>query len=193
MVLLYSLVAITSLASLALSQNASTTTVDIQTIPLDTKKQWCTSQTSSCPLICLQLPGTSDKPASNECNDKTLVYSCICSNNQSPNASEYSQTIPYFLCTEENNQCVNACSQGDSACQDECRTSNPCGAQNPKLSNTTDSNATATSTATSTTSSLAPFTGVPEDGALVLKGDIMQVYGLVVVLGGFFVGFVGLL
>ncbi|KAL4977753.1 hypothetical protein BDW66DRAFT_131680 [Aspergillus desertorum] len=128
----------------------------------------------------------------------TLVYSCICDNGQSPNASEYSQTIPYFLCTEENNNCVAACSQGDSSCQENCRTSNPCGAQNPKLVNTTSTNgsSTATSTATSTTSSLAPFTGLPNDdeGAAVRPvTDLRQVYGLFAVLGGFFAGFTILL
>ncbi|KAL4989850.1 hypothetical protein BDW68DRAFT_155903 [Aspergillus falconensis] len=198
MVLLRSVLAFASVAGRAICQDASTTTVDIQSLDDGTKKQWCTAQTSSCPLLCLQLPGASGDPTSNTCDDDTLVYSCICNNGQSPNASEYSQTIPYFLCTEENNNCVAACSQGDSSCQDSCRTSNPCGAQNPKLVNTTSTNgsSTATSTATATTSSLAPFTGLPDDdeGAAVRPvTDLRQVYGLFAVLGAFFAGFTILL
>ncbi|KAL4902585.1 hypothetical protein BDW74DRAFT_180691 [Aspergillus multicolor] len=197
MVLLRSLLAFASVAAVAICQDASTTTVDIQKLNEDTKKQWCTAQTSSCPLLCLQLPGASGDPTSNTCDSDTLVYSCICDNNQSPNSSEYSQTIPYFLCTEENNNCVAAC--GDSACQEQCRTGNPCGAQNPKLANTTSTNgsSTTTSATTSTTSTLAPFTGLPSDddeGAAVRPvTDLRQVYGLAAVLGGFFAGFAILL
>ena len=30
-------------------------------------EQWCTTQEASCPLICLQLPGTSGQPQQNNC------------------------------------------------------------------------------------------------------------------------------
>ncbi|KAL4923463.1 uncharacterized protein BDV17DRAFT_277118 [Aspergillus undulatus] len=198
MVLLSSILAIASLARLAYCQD-SNYTVDASSVDERTKEQWCISQTSACPLICLQLPGTTDEPISNDCDDETLVYSCICSNNQSPNASEYSQTIPYYLCTEKNNRCVSDCPQTDSSCQSNCRSQNPCGAQNPRRPNDTSTdNSTATGTATATTSTVPPFTGVPGDdddeGAAVgLVLDMGRVYGLVVVLGGFFAGFTILL
>ncbi|KAL4957843.1 hypothetical protein BDW69DRAFT_147964 [Aspergillus filifer] len=196
MVLLRSVLAITSLASIAIAQDNYT--VDASSVSDGTKKQWCISQTSACPLICLQLPGTTDQPMSNDCDDDTLVYSCVCSNGQTPNASEYSQTIPYYLCTEQNNRCVDACAQTDSSCQSACRTDNPCGAQNPRPpNNTANGNATTTGTATTSTSSLPPFTGLPQDddeGAAGRAGfDMRAVYGMVLGLGGFLAGFTILL
>ncbi|KAI9828918.1 MAG: hypothetical protein M1826_005841 [Phylliscum demangeonii] len=81
----------------------------------------------------------------NDCDPSTLIFHCICSNGLSPNASEYSQTIPYYLCTETNNQCVANCG-GNSACQSACREQHPCGAQAPKRVNTSSSSTTATAT-----------------------------------------------
>lgn len=122
---------------------------------------------------------------------KSLVYSCICSNNQSPNASEYSQTIPYFECTEKNNQCVKNC-DGEQQCQYDCRSKNPCGAQDPKRVNTTTSATTSTAQATT---SLPPFTGVPDKNGVASRpsADLNHIYGLAVVMAGFFAGFATLL
>ncbi|KAL2870019.1 uncharacterized protein BJX67DRAFT_303116 [Aspergillus lucknowensis] len=194
MVLFPCLIAIASVAGLVQCQ--STYSIDAQDIAEGTRDQWCTSQTSACPLICLQLPGASETPTSNDCDPESLSYRCVCDNGQSPNASEYSQTIPYYLCTEQNNRCVDACPQTDASCQDQCRTANPCGAQNPKLANTTSTGGTtATNTAASTTSSLPPFTGLPDDDDAAVRPltDLTLVYGLFVVLGGFFAGFATLL
>ncbi|KAB8077866.1 hypothetical protein BDV29DRAFT_36408 [Aspergillus leporis] len=188
MVLLSSLAVIATLASLGNGQTAST--IDPSSVPKATREQWCKSQTSACPLICLQLPGTSGSPSENTCDANTLVYSCICDNKASPNASEYSQTIPYFVCTEQNNQCVTNCN-GDSTCQSDCRSKNPCGAQDPKRVNKTTS--TATSPA-QTTTSLPPFTGVPDKKGAASRpsADLSHIYGLAVVMAGFFAGFAAL-
>ncbi|KAE8162530.1 hypothetical protein BDV40DRAFT_157932 [Aspergillus tamarii] len=189
MVRLSSLAVVATVASLATSQ--TTSTIDPSTVSESTRKQWCQSQTSACPLICLQLPGASGSPTENKCDFKTLVYSCICSNHQSPNASEYSQTIPYFVCTEKNNQCVKDC-DGEQQCQSDCRSKNPCGAQEPKRVNTTTSATTKTAQATT---SLPPFTGVPDKNGVASKpsADLNQIYGLAVVMTGFFAGFATLL
>ncbi|KAL3448974.1 hypothetical protein BJX65DRAFT_52821 [Aspergillus insuetus] len=190
MVLLGSLIAIASMAGLVQCQ------IDAEDIDKATREQWCVSQRSACPLLCLQIPGASENPTSNDCDADTLAYNCVCDNGQSPNASEYSQTIPYYICTEQNNQCVNACPQSDTSCQDKCRTANPCGAQNPRRANTTSTTSTsATDTLSPTTSSPAPFTGLPddEDAAVRPLTDLTQVYGLTIVLGGFFAGFAVLL
>ncbi|OJJ32012.1 hypothetical protein ASPWEDRAFT_91928, partial [Aspergillus wentii DTO 134E9] len=178
----------------------TTASVDTGSLDQSTKDSWCQSQTSSCPLICLQLPGATGNTKENSCNAKTLDYSCVCSNGLSPNASQYSLTIPYFLCTEANNECVNNCNGGDSSCQSACRTKNPCGAQNPKRVNTT---ASATPTATSSASATdvvyngfgATSTGSSEKGmaSKALAINLGQVYGLFVVMGGFLVGFTTLL
>ncbi|KAA8642286.1 uncharacterized protein ATNIH1004_011228 [Aspergillus tanneri] len=165
--------------------------IDPSEVALSTREQWCQSQTSSCPLLCLQMPGASGKPKDNDCSAKTLSYSCICSNNASPNASEYSETIPYYICTERNNQCVHACPSGDLNCQSKCRNDNPCGAQNPRRVNKTS---TATVSTPAATTSLAPFTGEADNGVAPRQlVDMGQVYGLVLVVGGFLAGFATLL
>ena len=84
----------------------------------------------------------------------TLDYSCVCSNGQQPNASEYSQTIPYYECTTAATDCVNNCNSADSSCQSACRTAHPCGAQNPMRVNTS----TVSSTMAAATSSGASAT-----------------------------------
>ncbi|KAF9894314.1 hypothetical protein FE257_007817 [Aspergillus nanangensis] len=169
---------------------ASTQTINLDDVPIATRDQWCQAQTSSCPLLCLQMKGTSSTPTENTCDPKTLSYFCTCDNGQSPNATEYSQTIPYFICTEQNNQCVSNCDAANQSCQSDCRTKNPCGAQNPQRYNATS---TATSTPAATTS-LAPFTGVPEEGAAMKPLAAMNhVYASAAVVGAFLAGFAALL
>ncbi|KAL4798258.1 hypothetical protein BDV19DRAFT_386542 [Aspergillus venezuelensis] len=212
MVLLRSVLAISSLASIAKAQDNYT--VDASSVSDRTKgeishthiDQLCKNLTSH---VIQQNNGASLKPPpalssafnspaqpTNQCQMTATI--CICSNGQSPNASEYSQTIPFYLCTEQNNRCVDACAQTDSSCQSNCRTDNPCGAQNPRPpNNTANGNATSTGTATTSTSSLPPFTGLPQDddeGAAGRAGvDMRSVYGMVLGLGGFLAGFTILL
>ncbi|KAL9077816.1 MAG: hypothetical protein Q9161_000188 [Pseudevernia consocians] len=195
------------IAQLAVCQS----TIDPSTITDATKDQWCTDQKSACPLICLQLPGTSNQPKSNTCDSTSLAYSCICSNGQQPNSSQYSQTIPYFECTQAATNCVSKCEQTDTSCQSACRSDNPCGAQNPVRVNTsTISTMAATTTAskagssTAGTSATNTFTGFGGSStassksvasariqtlALGLGGE----YGLLIVLGGMMGGFMFML
>lgn len=167
-------------------------TIDPSTVPLSLRSNWCLSQTTSCPLICLQTPGNSEQPEENSCEPDTLVFSCVCSNGATPNASEYSQTIPYFICTEANNECVNNCG-GNSGCQYACRTSHPCGAQNPQRVNTTSTSTTMTQTgkATGTGDPYAPFgssaSGKKNGGTAAF--DLGQSYGAGFVMAGLFAGF----
>ncbi|KAL8773100.1 MAG: hypothetical protein Q9194_004410 [Teloschistes cf. exilis] len=120
----------TPLFQLAVPQSIDPSTVDDAT-----KQKWCNDQQAACPLLCLQM-NASDVPTSNDCTPDTLAFTCVCDNGLQPNASEYSQTVPYYECTEYANQCVNNCQKGDSACQSSCRTAHPCGAQNPTRVNT---------------------------------------------------------
>ncbi|KAF3391663.1 hypothetical protein F1880_007673 [Penicillium rolfsii] len=177
-------------STVALVNSQSSSTIDPNSVDIKTRQYWCAAQKSACPLLCLQI--ASGVPESNNCSAETLTYNCVCSNGISPNASEYSQTLPYFICTEANNQCVNAC--GDSACQSNCRTANPCGAQNPPRVNVTSTSATssmaATSTAASTAVQTTEATGAAPRGVSV---EISQVYGLFVLVGGVVAGFAVLL
>ncbi|KAF7549159.1 hypothetical protein G7Z17_g6585 [Cylindrodendrum hubeiense] len=121
--------------------------IDPDSVPLSQRQAWCASEKYTCPLICQQTGDGSTKV--NECDPKSLTYGCICGNGQQPNVSEYSLSLPYFVCSEWGNQCVTAC-DGSNTCASACREDHPCGAQDPKKYNTT---ATATGTGVLATAS----------------------------------------
>lgn len=150
-------------------------------------------------------------------NDQTsLVYSCICSNGQQPNSSQYSLTIPYYECTQADTDCVNNCEQTDTSCQSACRSDHPCGAQNPTRVNTsTISTMAATTTSsgggssktasTSGSSGSNTFTGFGGSSSTASSKSVAPAriqalalgfggkYGLLVVLGGMMGGFMFML
>ncbi|KAL1958057.1 hypothetical protein VTO42DRAFT_5269 [Malbranchea cinnamomea] len=178
----------------------ATSQVNPDDIPDGTKEQWCTMQKESCGLICLQFD--EGDPRSNTCDDDTLSFTCVCASGLTPNASEYSQTIPYFLCTEQNNQCVANCGD-NNICQSECRENNPCGAQNPTRINVTATittlSPTASESASETTAIYDGFgdessTDGDSDGSGAAKLlEVGQAYGLGVLVAGFLGGFALLL
>ena len=56
----------------------------------------------------------------NDCDSDALTYSCVCENNVAPNITQYSQTLPYYICTQWGTNCVKNCN-GDNTCADKCR------------------------------------------------------------------------
>ncbi|EWC44589.1 hypothetical protein DRE_06670 [Drechslerella stenobrocha 248] len=138
-------VALTSLLSVVSAQTYYSVNPD--DIDQGTKDTWCSNQVAACGALCLDQ--SSGEATVNSCDTETLVFSCLCADNKVPNATEYSQTIPYFLCTHSVQTCVNNCGLG------------PCGATNPTRKNATSTATTATKTAgsrqTGTNGDDAPF------------------------------------
>ncbi|KAH7123809.1 hypothetical protein B0J11DRAFT_529966 [Dendryphion nanum] len=179
-------------------------TIDPETVRQSDRDAWCQNQKSQCPLICLQQPGvTSLSTVSNTCDSKTLAYSCVCSNNVAPNITEYSQTIPYYICTQWGSNCVKACGNVNT-CQDACRKDHPCGAQSPQPPNSSILAATSASqtAAGAAQSTLPPASGwggsaatsTPnKPGAATTMANLGQSYGLAVVFASVFAGFAILL
>ncbi|KAJ5677524.1 uncharacterized protein N7477_003157 [Penicillium maclennaniae] len=170
-------------------------TIDPSTVSPSLRKTWCQYQENSCPLICLQLNGSSGASV-NTCDSASLDYSCICTNGISPNASQYSDTMAYFICTEAGNQCVAKCAQTDSSCQAACRDDHPCGAQDPVRINATTTTTTTTSPASSATASSTsnPIgTDAATGGAVRMSLELGQLYGLCAFVGAFVAGFAVLL
>jgi hypothetical protein len=100
--------------------------------------------------------------------------------------SEYSLTLPFFVCQEWGNQCVKGCGMGANECASSCRQDNPCGALNPSKPNATSSSSTISSPTGAPTQI---FTGLPNNdnpnfgvrvGAEGLIGWVLTVGGLVV-------------
>ncbi|KAI9719994.1 MAG: hypothetical protein M1812_003119 [Candelaria pacifica] len=123
-------------------------------------------------------------------------------NGLSPNASEYSQTIPYFICTEAGNQCVNKCATNDNSCQSACRAQHPCGAQDPKRVNTSTIStmiATKTGSGAASTNKDAVYTtyggaaatasAAAGSAAAAAALQLGQSYGVSVLAAGLFAGF----
>jgi len=203
--------AVVAFARLAIAQN-----IDPNSVPLSTRQAWCNSQIAECPLICLQEAGNSAGTYANTCDPTSLTYSCICSNGLSPNASEYSQTIPYYICTQYNTNCQQACGN-DNTCAAACVQDHPCGALNPTRVNTsTITTMPATSTLAGSAASTASdgsvvYTGFGGGGAATttpasgggsgsgsgsgssaasrLIVNVGEMYGLAVVAAGVFFGF----
>ncbi|KAK0123245.1 hypothetical protein ONS96_010244 [Cadophora gregata f. sp. sojae] len=187
-------------------------TIDPDSVSLPTRQGWCSSQTTACPLLCLQLSGESSTTAANDCDPEVLSYQCVCGNGLSPNASEYSQTLPFFECQEYGNQCVAACN-GNTPCQSACRDDHPCGAQNPTRVNITSSASSSTTNApagattgaggevvynglggdagTTTAASGAQATGTDDTkkNGSQMALDVGRSYSFAVVFAGLFAGF----
>lgn len=189
-------------AGLTLSQQQYS--IDPNSVPLATRQSWCDSQTTQCPLLCLQMPGNSASMSSNTCDPKTLTYSCTCASGASPNATEYSQTLPFYICQEWGNQCVKGCGQ-NNVCSNDCRANHPCGAQSPTRLNSstltstrgpTGSGTANSAGATTTGPALTGFGGAAATttaaggkGAATAAMNLGQSYGLAIVFAGFFAGF----
>ncbi|KAH7304885.1 hypothetical protein BKA65DRAFT_416103, partial [Rhexocercosporidium sp. MPI-PUGE-AT-0058] len=75
---------------------------------------WCSSQKSTCGLLC------SGGLQSNDCDTATLAFDCTClSNGSSPGLQYYTNTMPTFICEHIFGDCV-AASVGDASAQAAC-------------------------------------------------------------------------
>ncbi|KAF2163970.1 hypothetical protein M409DRAFT_57073 [Zasmidium cellare ATCC 36951] len=144
--------------------------IDPNSVDESTRKYWCQQQQAQCPLICLQTAANSATTTSNDCDPSALTYSCVCDNGISPNISEYSQTLPYYICTQWGQQCVSNCN-GDTACASACTQDHPCGASNPTRQNTS----TLTRTMSKTASAGASGSG-SEEAAATTDGSGQTIY-----------------
>ncbi|KAI5237852.1 hypothetical protein E4T43_07807 [Aureobasidium subglaciale] len=181
---------------------------NVSSVPESTRETWCTNQQAACPIICSQTSANSSETLENDCDPETLDYSCLCSNNLSPNASEYSQTIPFYICTATNQECISNCG-GNTQCEFNCNADNPCGAQNPTRINATTSSASATASSTGSGSANQAtnsagqtiYSGLGSSGGAAATGSsntntgaaaalqLGQAYGLLAVSAGIFAGF----
>jgi len=179
--------------------------IDPNSVDQSTRDYWCSQNTAQCPLICLQQPGvTSMTTQQNSCDSDNLTYQCVCDNGLSPNITQYSQTLPYFICQQWGNNCVSNCN-GDNTCQSKCRQDHPCGAQSPFKGNTslptTMSSTAAPSGSATNTVPVTGFGGASPTGGSgsSSKGDANSIFmpnaglGLAALFSSVFFGFAVLL
>lgn len=100
----------------------------------NTRNIWCTQQYASCTGLCQDQ--TQGGAEINDCWVEDLNFSCICEDGSTPNATEYSLAIPFNLCQQSKQMCVDNC-DGDTACADLCFIGKTCGASDPTRVNIT--------------------------------------------------------
>lgn len=165
--------------------------IDPESVDISLRENWCTTAKETCPLICMQYDAT--EAIVNDCDPETLFYGCLCDNNVRPNVSEYSLTIPFFMCQEWGNQCEKDCGN-DATCATSCREDNPCGAQTPRLPTPLPTTLAPTASASETEDNTVIYTGSPgtrdddDDGAASLL-TLGSNHGLTVIMGGMFLVF----
>ncbi|KAI0007616.1 hypothetical protein F4779DRAFT_496714 [Xylariaceae sp. FL0662B] len=145
-------------ASLFVSSIRADYVIDPDSVSLTVRDKWCQDEKATCPLICQQTPpGTT---LINTCDPEQLTYGCLCGDNKQPNVSEYSLTLPYYVCQEWGTQCVAGCGQ-DNQCAASCQQDHPCGALNPQGPNKTSSTIpSATASGTQSSDPNAVYTGL---------------------------------
>ncbi|KAJ9297554.1 hypothetical protein DTO271G3_4329 [Paecilomyces variotii] len=115
------------------------------------KASWCTGQRNICPKIC---GGAANV---NTCDPDTLSFSCVCSDGSVPNSSEYTQSLPYFVCEANYGQCIEN-HPNDLTGQEECKEQAQCGTKNATSAASSTSAAATSGTAAATTMSTATKT-----------------------------------
>jgi hypothetical protein len=99
---------------------------------------------------------THPKQTLNNTSQTTLDWTCTCINGNTPNFTDYTQTMPFYICQQWIANCV-ASNQGDAEAQFACRTV-VCGSTEP---NSTESADEDTPSSTSSASSSSATSGTP--------------------------------
>ncbi|CAG8096574.1 unnamed protein product [Penicillium olsonii] len=176
-----SIVAISALATAALGANSTYSYTfpagwDIAQVEKGDLSAWCSAQRNTCPEIC---KGTK----LNSCDPATLKFSCVCSDDSTPDVSEYIQTVPFYVCQDAYGQCIRS-HPDDAEGQRACKKAMNCGTKNASESSTTSSSASASASTTlavststdssaSATSSVAASSSTTANAAAAF-GDVTQ-------------------
>lgn len=126
------LILASGLLSMAAAQVYPVVTAD--EIDESTRDIWCVQQYATCDGLCQDQTQTGADV--NDCWVEDLSFACFCGDGSTPNATEYSLAIPFNLCQQSKQKCVDNCS-GDQACASLCFTGKTCGATDPTRYNVT--------------------------------------------------------
>ncbi|KAI7267019.1 hypothetical protein KC345_g8030 [Hortaea werneckii] len=119
-------------------------TIDPNSVPLDTRMNWCLAQKNTCNSVC----GGQAFP--NDCDAATLTYSCVCTNGNQPNISNYQQSLAAYECRAWRDGC-NERYPRDATEQQACLDT-PCGSRLVSEASSSSSSSMASMTATSSSS-----------------------------------------
>ncbi|PPJ51662.1 hypothetical protein CBER1_08761 [Cercospora berteroae] len=150
-------VAFAALSAVASAQNYSTSgnlSITASEVPSTLRASWCRGQTIACPQIC------GGRAETNTCDAEQLTYDCSCPDGEARNISDYTQTLPFFVCEQWRTNCVlnhPDDRDGQAACE-----SVTCGAQNATEAEGGDSSSASTSATPTSTSTDTAETGASE-------------------------------
>lgn len=98
------------------------------------KRQWCKQQVASCENLCVD---AGEAVEANTCRISSLHWTCTCTNGVKPNVSEYRQTIPYFICRTNLDNCIKNC-ESSADCANGCNERYVCSTPDPHTKDKTD-------------------------------------------------------
>ncbi|KAI0203952.1 hypothetical protein F4808DRAFT_416386 [Astrocystis sublimbata] len=136
----------------AQANSNSTWTVDPESVDPLMKSQWCGSQSNVCNTLC----GTA---LVNNCDTDSLDFKCECAGNGYPDMNKFMNTVPWFVCTKLNDDCITK-NENNANGQKNCTATfhDKCGTENAQdhkgegaVSVTTSSSSSASATPTPTT------------------------------------------
>merc|ERR1712029_716830 len=126
-------------------------TIEPNSVPLATRQNWCRAQFNTCLGVC----GGQAFP--NNCDAATLTYSCVCTNGNQPNISNYQQSLAAYECRAWKDGC-NERNPTDAGAQQECLNT-PCGSKLVSEASSSSSSSSSGSDSTSSASSTAAAGG----------------------------------
>ncbi|KAI0429303.1 hypothetical protein F5Y09DRAFT_310718 [Xylaria sp. FL1042] len=166
-----------SALSLVSAQANSNSTFKIdpsEVTPLD-QSNWCLAEQNSCSTLC----GT---VIINSCEPETLDFSCECEGNSYPDMNKFQNTIPWFVCTQLQDNCT-AENAGNAAGQKNCTATygSKCGTENVDdhkgegAATSTTSSSSSVAPQSTSASTAAPSSSTSEAAAAIPTAHIQHI------------------
>ncbi|KJX94569.1 hypothetical protein TI39_contig4175g00002 [Zymoseptoria brevis] len=150
-----SFIVVAALSAIASAQNYSVGAngqlmIDASQISSGERQSWCLGQRNNCPKVC-------EGPANpNSCDSNTLEWTCTCTNGNTPNITDYTEMVPFYICQQWIANCV-ASNPNDATAQFGCR-SVVCGSQNASALAVDSSSSSSSSSSPSSSATGTPTT-----------------------------------
>lgn len=157
-------------------------------VPLGTRSSWCNAQDAACDNLCVSIK-------SRTCDPDTLDFSCVCSNDESPDFNDFKDTIPFFVCKQLFQDCIES-HPNDATGQRNCTSTydDKCGTEAPVNGTKIDASPSASATPSETSQPASTSTGsgsgsggaeetsTPDSGAMPMNMPIQHIGNVVAAL-----------
>ncbi|KAI0143608.1 hypothetical protein GGR57DRAFT_343935 [Xylariaceae sp. FL1272] len=94
------LLALSALTLVSAQANSNSTfTIDPSLVDPNLANTWCNTEYNSCTTLCGSV-------SINNCNSTSLDFECECSSGTFPDLNKYQDTIPWFVCSQLQANCI---------------------------------------------------------------------------------------